>query len=198
MPRMGYGSMSKCSRDAASLTVLAALVSGCAATHQPVPPPGYASYFDQLPCVDRIGRCFDATIGGQPVVVIVDKQRHEKLTANARQGNSDVREVYWEVLEPVDGQHAMDIDVTSNALGRPHVGEPKGEVDLTIYPLDDQELASKEEMVARPDVRIGGQAAMTQQNTLTQDDLPPGRYVISIRYAGTRNWERKSVYLRVK
>jgi hypothetical protein len=31
-----------------------------------------------------------------------------------------------------------------------------------------------------------------------KDDLPPGRYAISIRYAGTRNWERKSVYLRVK
>jgi hypothetical protein len=180
----------------ATLAVVA-LLAGCA-TQPPAPPPSYASYSDRLPCVDRIGRCFDAAIAGQPVVVIADKQRHERITAEAHEGNSDVREVYWEVLEPVDGQHAMDIEVSANALGRPHVGEPEGDVDLTIYPLDDQDLDSKQEMVASPDVRINGHAAVRQQNTLTQDDLPPGRYVISIRYAGTRNWERKSVYLRVK
>ncbi len=185
--------------SASRAALLAALLcAGCASTRAPVPPPSYASYFDQLPCVDRIGRCFDATIAWQPVVVILDKPRHDKLTAEARQGNADVREVYWEVLEPVDVKRVFDIDVQANALGRQYVGEPKEDVDLTIYPLDDQDLASKEEMVARSDVRIGGQAAVTQQNTLTQDDLPPGRYVISIRYAGTRNWERKSVYLRVK
>lgn len=189
--------MIRCSTRAAGL-LLAALLSGCATTQPPVPPPGYANYFDRLPCVDRIGRCFDATIAGQPVVVIVDKSRHDRLLAEAQRANPDVRDAYWEVLEPVDGQHAMDVGVTSNALGRPHVGEPTGDVELTIYPLDDQNLASKEEQVASPDVRIGGQAAMAQQNTLTQDDLPPGRYVISIRYAGTRNWERKSVYLQVK
>ena len=49
----------------------AALALVCAATALPaaaqVPPPSYASFFDRLPCVQRIGRCFDATIGGVPV-----------------------------------------------------------------------------------------------------------------------------------
>jgi hypothetical protein len=181
------------------IATLVALVSACASRPQPpAPPPSYASYFDQLPCVDRIGRCFDASIAGQPVVVIADKARHQRISAEARQGNSQVREVYWEVTEPVDGKRVFEVAVGPNALGQPHVGAPAGETELIIYPLDRQKLASKQDLVTSHNVNINGRAAVAQQNTLTQDNLPPGRYVITIRYEGERNWERKSLYLTVK
>lgn len=187
---------------AARMLGIAALVaqfSACAShPPAPAPPPSYASCFDKLPCVDRIGRCFDASIAGQPVVVIADKQRHERISAEARQSNSQVRDVYWELTEPVDGKRVFEVAVGPNALGQPHVGAPAGETGLMIYPLDRQKLASKQDLVTSRNVNINGRAAAAQQNTLTQDSLPPGRYVISIRYEGERNWERKSVYLRVK
>ena len=60
-----------------------ALAAVCAASALPaaaqVPPPSYASYSDRLPCVHRIGRCFDATIGGVPVEVIADQAEFDKL-----------------------------------------------------------------------------------------------------------------------
>ena len=181
------------------IAAMVVLFSACASQPPaPAPPPSYAGYFDKLPCVDRIGRCFDATIAGQPVVVIADKARHERITAEARQSNSQVREVYWEVTEPVDGRRVFEVAVGPNALGQPHIGAAAGGTELMIYPLDGQKLASKPDLVTSRNVNINGRAAVAQQNTLTQDNLPPGRYVITIRYEGERNWERKSVYLRVK
>jgi hypothetical protein len=162
------------------------------------PPPSYASYFDKLPCVGRIGRCFDATIGGRAVTVIGDKARHERLTQEARQANDRVRDIYWEVPVPVDGANALDVVVRPNAFGLPHVGEVKTDPEVKIYPLDDQELDSKPELVAQDSVRINGNAAITKQDTLTQNTLPKGRYVIAITYRGTLNWDRKQVLIHVQ
>ena len=172
-----------------------ALFSGCAT---PVPPPSYASYFDRLPCVDRIGRCFDARVAGQPVIVIADKTRHDTLTAIARRASRHIGDVYWEVKTPVDGEQVFDVEVGTNALGREAVGEPTEEPELTVFALDGQDLASKSEQVANQHVRVNGQPVITQQKTLTRDFLPPGRYVIAIHYRGQHNWERKSVFVTVR
>jgi hypothetical protein len=181
------------------LPVLLLFLSGCTAVTGTVPPPDYARYFDRLPCVDRIGRCFDASIGGKPVTVIADKARHEHITRVAREANGQVRDdVYWEVREQVDGRRALEILVGPNALGMQEVGEPKEEPELIIYPLDNQSLQSKEELVASSNTFIGGRTAVTKQDTLTQHTLPSGRYIVAIRYAGRHNWERKYVFVTVK
>lgn len=180
-------------------TLLAVLLLG-AATVSPAatPAPDYASYFDKLPCVHRIGRCFDATLAGQEVVVIADKNRSDQLTKDARQKNSKVRDVYWEVPAPVDGKKVFDIVVRGNALGRKDVGDPIEDATVTIFPLQEQALSSEREIKADEHVRVNGQAVLTEQNTLTQDDLPPGEYVLSIRYRGSGNWDQKRVYVVVK
>ena len=87
-----------------------------------VPAPSYARYFDKLPCVDRIGRCFDARIGGEAVTVIADKAEFEDLKAQLKQLNPHVREVYWVVTTPVDGDKALDVEVSANAMGHKEVG----------------------------------------------------------------------------
>jgi hypothetical protein len=179
-----------------ALTVVGAMAAAPAFAQ--VPAPSYASgYFGRLPCVDRIGRCFDATIGGKPVQVIPDKAEYTQLKALLKELNDNVREVYWIVREPVDGTVALDVLARPNAMGLPHVGEEKEEPDVTVYALDGQDLESEPEMVARQDVRVSGQPVVTQQETLTQDFLPPGRYVIAIKYLGSRNWDRKWVFLTV-
>ena len=162
-----------------------------------VPPPSYASFSERLPCVHRIGRCFDATIGGKPVEVIADKAEFDKLKALLQTLNSNVRDVHWVVREPVPGAQALDVTTRATALGLPHVGDEKEEPDVIVYALDGQDLESESELVANSSVRINGQPVVTQQETLTQDFLPPGRYAFAIKYLGRKNWDRKWVFLTV-
>jgi hypothetical protein len=179
----------------------AALALACAATALPaaaqVPPPSYASFFDRLPCVQRIGRCFDAAIGGVPVEVIADQAEFEKLKTLLQTLNRNVRDVHWIVRQPVAGSLALEVETRANAFGLPHVGDEKEEPDMTVYALDGQDLESKPELVADQSVRVNGQAVVTQQETLTQDFLPPGRYAFAIKYLGQKNWDRKWVFLTV-
>ena len=179
----------------------AALALACAATALPaaaqVPPPSYASFFDRLPCVQRIGRCFDATIGGAPVEVIADQAEFEKLKTLLQTLNRNVRDVHWIVRQPVAGSLALEVETRANAFGLPHVGDEKEEPDVTVYALDGQDLESKPELVADQSVRVNGQAVVTRQETLTQDFLPPGRYAFAIKFLGQKNWDRKWVFLTV-
>lgn len=174
----------------------AALVVALPAAAQ-VPPPSYASFSERLPCVHRIGRCFDATIGGKPVQVIAEKAEFENLQALLRQLNNNVRDVYWIVREPVSGELALQVATRANTLGLPLVGEEREEPDVTVYALDGQDLESESELVAQHSVRVNGQPVVTQQETLTQDFLPPGRYAFAIKYLGRKNWDRKWVFLTV-
>ncbi len=177
------------------------LALACVATALPaaaqVPPPSYASFSERLPCVHRIGRCFDATIGGKPVEVIADKAEFDTLKALLQTLNSNVRDVHWIVREPVPGAQALDVTTRATALGLPHVGDEKEEPDVIVYALDGQDLESESELVANSSVRINGQPVVTQQETLTQDFLPPGRYAFAIKYLGRKNWDRKWVFLTV-
>ena len=177
--------------------VVALAATALPAAAQQVRPPSYASFSERLPCVHRIGRCFDATIGGKPVEVIADKAEFEKLKALLQTLNSNVRDVHWIVREPVLGTLALDVETRANTLGLPLVGDEKEEPDVTVYALDGQSLESESELVAQQSVRVNGQPVVTQQETLTQDFLPPGRYAFAIKYLGRKNWDRKWVFLTV-
>lgn len=185
----------------AGLRRLLTVALACAATALPaaaqVPPPSYASFSERLPCVHRIGRCFDATIGGKPVEVIADKAEFDKLKALLQTLNSNVRDVHWIVRDPVPGAQALDVATRATTLGLPHVGDEKEEPDVIVYALDGQDLESESELVANSSVRINGLPVVTQQETLTQDFLPPGRYAFAIKYLGRKNWDRKWVFLTV-
>lgn len=185
----------------AGLRRLLTVALACAATALPaaaqVPPPSYASFSERLPCVHRIGRCFDATIGGKPVEVIADKAEFDKLKALLQTLNSNVHDVHWVVRDPVSGAQALDVATRATTLGLPHVGDEKEEPDVIVYALDGQDLESESELVANSSVRINGQPVVTQQETLTQDFLPPGRYAFAIKYLGRKNWDRKWVFLTV-
>jgi hypothetical protein len=179
---------------------IALALAGCAtkAIQATAPAPSYANWNERLPCVDRIGRCFDAAFDNQIVTVIAEKSRFQELKEQLKKENYDRRDVYWELKEPVDGRRIFDITAKPNTMGLPYLGDPKAGADLTIYAIDDQDIDSKEELVANQSVRVNGQAVVTKQDTITQDFLPPGRYVIIVKYQGIKAWDTKSVYLLVK
>jgi hypothetical protein len=180
-------------------TLIGSVMTGCALMKTPTPAPSYAPYSERHPCSSwRIGRCFDATIGGEPVAVIADEERQKRIQIKAKNAANRATGIYWEVIEPVDGHRALEVSVSSNEFGRALVGEPDGNIELVIVPLDNQQVKSKAETVASSNVFVNGQAAMRQQNTLTQDSLPPGGYIMFITYPGAQHWDRKTVYFRVK
>lgn len=181
----------------AALAAVAFIMATALPAAAQVPPPSYASFSERLPCVHRIGRCFDATIGGQRVEVIADKAEFDKLKALLQTLNRNVRDVHWIVREPVPGAKALDVETHATAQGLPHVGDEQEEPDVIVYALDGQDLDSESELVAQQSVRINGQPVVTQQETLTQDFLPPGRYAFAIKYLGRKNWDRKWVFLTV-
>jgi hypothetical protein len=180
-------------------TLVGSVMTGCALMKAPTPAPSYAPYSERYPCHNfRIGRCFDAMIGGKPVVVIADEERQKLIRVKAKNEPGRATGIYWEVIEPVDGHQAMDVSVSSNEFGRELIGEPDGTIDLVIVPLDNQQVKSKAGTVASSNVFANGQAVMRQQNTVAQDYLPPGGYIMLITYPGSLQWDRKTVYFRVK
>lgn len=179
-------------------TASAVVILGGCVTTPPAPPPTYASFSARSPCFPYSGRCFDATIDGQPVTVIADQARHESITAFARKVSHRIGSVYWERTQPVDGRRVFEVDIRPNALGRNVIGTPIEEAELIVFELDGQQLQSKTEQVARKDVRVNGQPVITQQETLTQDDLPPGRYILSIGYRGQEGRDTKRVFVTVR
>lgn len=177
--------------------VIVLVLSSCSALI-PTPPPSYASYSHTSPCMDRSGRCFDATIGGQPVVVISDKERSLELTRLAEKSNKKIRsEIYWEVLEPVDAKRALEIKVSPNDFGMQEVGKPRGKLQFSIYPLDGQRLKTTPTIAQSKSVFIGGSPVSVLEHRLAQNSLPAGRYILTIRYTGEHNTDRKSVFLTV-
>lgn len=184
----------------AALAVTLILMSGCAVpgATQDVPPPTYAEYFDRLPCVKRVGRCFDAAIGGQPVEVIAEQTRFSRLRQQISGLNSNVRDVYWEVRNPIGGEAAMRISTRSNEFGLPHLGEAAEEADVTVYPLDGQAIASRTEQIAESSVRVNRRAVVTEQAVATNNALLPGRYVFAVKHIGELNWDRKWILVMVR
>jgi hypothetical protein len=179
--------------------LIGSVMASCTLMKAPIPAPNYAPYSERYPChSSRIGRCFDATIGGKPVVVIADEERQKLIQVKAKNAANRATGIYWEVIEPVDGREALEVSVSSNDFGRALVGEPDGAIELVIIPLDNQQVKNKAGTVASSNVFANGQAVIRQQNTLTQDHLPPGGYMMLITYPGSNHWDRKTVYFRVK
>ena len=182
-----------------SAVVLAALATSAQAESN-VPDPSYASFIPKMPCVMRIGRCFEARIAGQAVVAIKTEKEYKDLYRYAKEKNSSVRDLmYWQVLQPIDGKKVFDIALEANELGKALIGEQSENPTIGVYPLQAQAIETKAELVASKTVRVGGNAVVSEQQTMTDDELPPGEYVIAITYQGqNRQFDRKHVFVRVK
>jgi len=175
----------------ARAVLLAALsfLAGCAAT----PPPVYEGYSERLPCVDRVGRCFDAFVNGQPIVVLPDTTLRKSLETLS----PEARDLSWRVTNPIPDRDELTVETRSNTFGLKDVGDA---VDFTvkIYPLDGQRLLSDPTLEQHRDVRVEGSAAVTRKNVLRSNRLPTGRYLLVIRFRGSKNWDRKTVYVEVR
>lgn len=140
----------------------------------------------------REGHCIVVKVGGQPTVKLSKKTKKmlEPL-GGLRLGGDETR---YELASPVRGALEVHAEWVADAIE--FFGGPP-EVSLHVRPLEGQSLETRTELSAAPGVRVEGNAAVTRSEVVEDNRLPPGKYLLSVRLAGPRNWDRQVSYFEV-
>ncbi len=134
------------------------------------------------------GYTFDATIDGVRVLPLKKSQNIPAL-----QGY--MRDVRWQMNEPISGY--LNVVIAPNS----HSGLVGNNVyieDIQIVPLSRVKIKTYRALSRDNSVLIGGRATVTDVNVMDQQKLPAGEYVIRLKIQGSKNWDRKEIYARVR
>ncbi|MCB1889901.1 MAG: hypothetical protein KDH20_20010 [Rhodocyclaceae bacterium] len=163
-----------------------------------VPPPSYARYNEYLPCSTRIGRCFDLIVAGQTVEVIEEEERQKALGSMASQASYEIRDLYWQIPQPIDGGKALSLEVKPAGDGDKILGGQRGDPALTVWALSEVERPEPASGESAYSARRKVDVVATKLDLGGRTRLEPGRYVYEVRYLGQLDWDRKFVYLTVR
>ncbi|MCB1907242.1 MAG: hypothetical protein KDH15_07720 [Rhodocyclaceae bacterium] len=157
------------------------------------PPPSYARYNAYLPCANRIGRCFELRIGGAEVRVIEDEARQKALAADIGKVSYEIKDVYWELAEPVPVARAFEVELAAIGDGEDVLGGEREPAQISVWslaagPRSESAAIAQEQAVLKT----------TAGATPATASLAAGRYVFEVRYIGTRDWDRKFVLLTIR
>lgn len=143
-------------------------------------------------CVDRDGRCMAVTINGQKPVKL--SKNTKKMLAGMKNARDYMTDARYEVSAPVKGE--LDVKADRSADSKDWFGEGR-DFEIMVVPLADVELRTHQQLSTADDVRIGGAAAVTVENVLEGDQLPPGPYLLLVTLRGDSNWDRMTLFLQV-
>lgn len=140
----------------------------------------------------REGHCIVVRVSGQPTVKLSKETRKmlEPLGVLRFGGG----ETHYESASPVRGALEVHAEWVAGA-GEYFGGTP--EVSMRVRPLEGQSLETRPELSTAPSVRIEGGAAVTRSEVVEDNRLPPGKYLLSVRVAGPRNWDRQISHFEV-
>lgn len=147
---------------------------------------------DRSCSASRHGFCFDAAVSGTQIVELSDMARQDLELYREEQYVDS--ETFWEVSVPNGTQ--IQVEAAPTASGASWLGSSPS-IDIVLRPLNNQKLAGRTALSANPSVRVGGQSVVTASKSLSSNVLPRGDYVMSLTMRGARNWDRKTVLLRV-
>ena len=134
------------------------------------------------------GYNFNAVVDGVSVVALKDKRK-----ISALQGY--VRDVRWQTTRPISGY--VNATITPNVHSA-FVGNNAYVEDIEVVPLSSVHIKTYHALSTDNSVRVNGGAAVTAVNVMNQKKLPSGEYVIRLKIHGSKNWDRKEIYTRVK
>jgi hypothetical protein len=154
---------------------LSGMMTGCGS--QPVP--RYRGYH------------FDATIGGARVIRLEDPKRIPALRGY-------VRDVKWQLDHPIKGYDVAKIQLIENPNTLKSIGMLKKLDALEVIPLQYVDLKTDSRLFKDNSVQVGGRASVSQSDVLKENYLPPGDYIFRLKVHGTRNWDRKEIYVQVR
>ncbi len=163
-----------------------------------VPPPSYARYNEYLPCSTRIGRCFDLVVAGQAVEVIEEETRQKALGSMAAQASYEIRDLYWQIPAPIDGDKALALELKPAGDGDKVLGAQRGAPALTIWSLTDVDPPETGDGNSAYSARRKAGVMASKLDLSGRSRLDPGRYIYEVRYLGQLDWDRKFVYLTVR
>lgn len=168
---------------------LASLLLCCPTQAVAAKDPCSAPKRDTDACSRRAGHCFDLRIGGQHTRPLTDAA----LRASLQEAVD--RPVCWTLPAPVAGDLATEI--VRNA--RSHLlGAQRAPLELVITGLEGQSVPTRKSIRTDPTVRIGGMPMQTVVDEIDTAALPPGAYVVQVRFVGTANWDQQLVHLTVE
>ena len=145
-------------------------------------------------CVDRVGKCFDVTVDGQPVVPL--SASLEKYKSGAPVGRKvDLDRTAWMLAQPVSSQPNPQFAV--NQRGGSWFGA-NPQLEMLVEPLEGQSIIVNRGAALAKSVNAKGKAVITAQNVIAEKTLPPGAYLFTYTLRGTGNWDRKLVFATVK
>lgn len=139
-------------------------------------------------CRQRLGHCFDVTIDGQRVVPLADAAL--RATLAEAMGHP----VCWALPQPVIGELVTEASANAHTG---QLGEPNAPLELVVTGLEGQSIPTRKGVRTDPTVHIGGMPMQTVVDVIDTAALPPGAYVVLVRYVGTRGWDRKAIHLTV-
>ncbi len=147
----------------------------------------------QPKCFPREGHCVAVTVNSQPAVPLTKATK--KALKSLEEISHYVDDTRYEVAEPIRGE--LDVSASLAQGAESQLGEG-GQVDVQIVLLSEVEIETREQLVAEPSVRIGGQAAVGVGHFLEDNRLPPGQYLLRVKLRGPDNWDRQTIYFTVE
>ncbi len=132
-------------------------------------------------------------VNGQPTVPLTKATK--KALKSLEAVSHYVDDTHYEVTEPIRGELEVDASLAKGAESQ--LGEG-GQAEVHIVPLEKVEIETREQLVAEPSVRIGGQAAVGVGRFLEDNRLPPGKYLLRVKLRGPDNWDRQTIFFTVE
>lgn len=94
----------------------------------------------------------------------------------------------------------LNITVNNNAISHKFIGEvgQNKDLDIYLYALDNQNINTVDKVNQSKDTFVGGSAVNKVDRIITNDTIPSGAYIITVKTIGPENWDRKYVYVEFK
>ena len=137
------------------------------------------------------GYAFDAIINGFPVIEISNKEKIESL-----KGYRDIASVRWQLLKPIRGDRIV-VDVKRKRVKQHDIGKlDHKSYEVNYHALSDVTIETKIVESKNKSILVNSSPiAITEHVT---NRLPIGDYVLSITARGTKNWDRKEVFVQIR
>ena len=137
------------------------------------------------------GYYFDVQINGFDAVAMKGKDSIHSLQEFPRYSS-----VQWMIDYELSGD--LYVEARNNDISYKFIGSvgSDNDLDVTIYPLEGQDLSTREGSITSKDVSINGKHTKSDVDVMTNRHLPAGDYVISVKTHGSDNWDRKFIFVR--
>ena len=135
------------------------------------------------------GYYFDAMINDSNVIEL-------KNSSNISTLKSYVRTVRWQLDKPISGEFSVKYSKNKNT--RYFIGNILRREAIDIISLQNISVKTNSQLQSDSSVQINGAASIGQVDVLNKNILPSGEYIFRLKIHGTKNWDRKEIYVKVK